>query len=161
MKDLSPLKFFLGVEIARNVDDIFLSQRKYALEILEDTGFLASKLAKFSMEPNAKFSKDFGSLLDDPTSYRRLVGRLLYLTITHPDISFSVQVLSQFMDKPRSTRLEAVANRVIRFIKASPGQGLFFSTSSSLQLKAYWVGYSDTRRSVTGFCIFLDDSLIF
>jgi hypothetical protein len=77
------------------------------------------------MEPNVKFTETSGSLLEDPTSYRRLVGRLLSLTITRPDISFAVQVLSQFMDQPRTSHLEA-ANRVLRYIKASPGQGLFF-----------------------------------
>lgn len=117
LKDLGPLKFFLGLEIARNP----LSQRKYALEILEDTGFLASKPAKFPMEPNAKFSQTSGSLLDDPSSYKCLVGRLLYLTITRPDIAYAVQVLSQFMAQPQSSHLDA-AYRVLRYIKASPGQ---------------------------------------
>ena len=125
---------------------------------------MASKPAKFPMEPNVKFSKDSSTLLDDPTSYRRLVGKLLYLTITRPDISFDVQVLSQFMDKPRDTHLEA-ANRVLRYIKASPTQGFFFPITFSLQMKAFcnsnWVGCSNTRRSVIGFCIFLDNSLIF
>jgi hypothetical protein len=100
LKDLGQLKYFLGLEIARSELGISVCQRKYALDILETTSLLASKTTKVPMDPNVKFSKDSGQLLDDPTSYRRLVGRLLYLTISRPDISFAIQVLSQFMDKP-------------------------------------------------------------
>jgi hypothetical protein len=163
LKDLGQLKYFLSLEIARNEFGISVCQRKYALEVLEDTGMLASKPVHFPMEHNVKFSKDSSQFLDDPTSYRRLVRRLLYLTISRPDISFVVQVLSQFMDKPRVPYL-AVATRVLRFIKASPAQGLFFPVISNLQVKAFcdsdWAGCLDSRRSVTGYCVFLDNSLI-
>ncbi|KAF5450519.1 hypothetical protein F2P56_030860 [Juglans regia] len=97
------------------------------------------------------------------TSYRRLIGRLIYLTISRPDITYAVSVLSQFMDKPAQIHLHH-AHRILRYLKGSIGQGLFFSASSSLQLKAYsdsdWATCPKTQRSVIGFCVFLGDSLV-
>jgi len=96
IKDLGLLKYFLGIEVARNAKGIFLCQRKYVLEIVEECGLLGEKPTKFLMETNHKLSLATITFFQDPTKYRRLVGRLIYLTLTHPELSYSVHILSQF-----------------------------------------------------------------
>ena len=99
-KDLGKLKYFLGIEIAQSSSGVVLSQRKYALDILEETGMLDCKPIDTPMDPNVKLVPGQGEPLGDPGRYRRLVGKLNYLTITRPDISFPVSVVSQFLQSP-------------------------------------------------------------
>ncbi|KAF5465958.1 hypothetical protein F2P56_015920 [Juglans regia] len=163
IRDLGLLKYFLGLEVARSKVGIVISQRKYTLEIIDDVGYLGAQPSNFPMEMNLKLTDYQGDLLHDPTRYRRLVGQLIYLAITRPDITYSVNILSQFMHAPRKPHWD-VALRIIKYLKGSPGLGLLFSSSNSFALKAYcdtnWVNCPMTRRSTTSYCVLLGNSLI-
>ncbi|KAK3022579.1 hypothetical protein RJ639_047557 [Escallonia herrerae] len=96
---LEELKYFLGIEVTRSKKGIFLSQRKYVLDLLAETGKVRAKPCNTLMNPSVHLTKDDIDRLDDPEKCRRLVGKLNYLTVTCPDIAYAVSIVSQFMSE--------------------------------------------------------------
>ena len=94
IKDLGPLKYFLGIEVARSIAGITVCQRNYTLDILKEAELLGAKPAKVPMEPDLVLIETGSEALKDPTRYRRLIGKLIYLTISLPEITYSVNTLN-------------------------------------------------------------------
>lgn len=143
MKDLGFLKYFLGLEVLFDSGGYHLSQVKYATDLIARAGLTDSKIAPSPLEQNVKLRHSDGTPLSNPTLYRTLVGSLVYLTVTRPDIAFAVHLGSQFMSSPRSTHYATVL-RILRYIKGTMFHGLHFSSESSLDLHGYcdadWAG---------------------
>ena len=130
---------------------------------MDECRLLGAKPSDFSMEENHKLSLATGPHLGDATCYRRLVGRLIYLTITRSDLCYAVHILSQFMQAPREEHMSA-ARRVLRYIKGSPDCGIVINAHTDLQLIGYcdsdWGACPLTRRSLTGYLVTLGGSPI-
>ncbi|XP_049343382.1 uncharacterized mitochondrial protein AtMg00810-like [Solanum verrucosum] len=119
------------------------------------------RVATSPLDITEKLKATNGELLSDPTHYRKLVGKLNFLTNTRMDIAFSVQHLSQFMQSPREPHMKA-AYHVLRYMMQDPTLGIFISNKSDLTVTAYcdsdWAACSDSRRSVSGYLVLMGDS---
>ncbi|KAM3369468.1 hypothetical protein ACQJBY_017392 [Aegilops geniculata] len=135
VKDLGHLRYFLGIEVLRGPKGIFMTQRKYILDLLKETGMYGSKPATTPIEQNHKLSSELGNPVNRER-YQRLVGKLIYLSHTRPDIAFAVSIVSQFMHNPRTAHLDAV-NRILRYLKGCPGKGLLYTKQGNLQVECY------------------------
>lgn len=161
MKDLGPVSYFLGIEIHRSRDGFFLSQRKYATDILQEFGMIHAKPLLLPMDIKLKLTAEMGDPLPDPSTYQRLISKLIYLTITRPDISFSVQILTQYMQRPTTVHIQN-AKRLLRYISGTVTQGILLTSTTAAQLTAYcdsdWAGCVASCKSTSGYCIFLGES---
>ncbi|GKA97082.1 ribonuclease H-like domain-containing protein [Tanacetum coccineum] len=162
MTDLGPLNYFLGISVTRNTSGMFLSQQKYASELLECVGMLTCNPCRTLVDTDSKLSAD-GDPVSDPTLYRSLAGALQYLTFTRPDISYAVQQVCLYMHDPREPHFSAL-KRILRYIRGTMPYGLQLFSSTTSSLVAYsdadWAGCPTTRRSTSGYCVFLGNNLL-
>ncbi|RVW49546.1 Retrovirus-related Pol polyprotein from transposon TNT 1-94 [Vitis vinifera] len=148
IKDLGNLKYFLGMEIARSKKGIAVSQRKYVLDLLNETGILGCKPAETPMDTTVKLEESDGSAPVDKGGYQRLVGKLINLSHTRPDIGFSVSVVSQFMNNPTEKHMTAVI-KILRYLKMTPGNVSSFKEQQRKRLRFFQmqIGQSVVARS--------------
>ena len=153
----------MGIEVAQSNNVIVISQKKYALDILEETGLMNSKSVETPMDSNAKLLPSQGEPLLDPEKYRILVGKLNYLIVTWPDISFVVSVVSQFLNSWCVDHWNAVIH-ILKYIKGSLGKGLLCGQSNHNKVVCYsnddWARSLSDRRSTSRYCVLIGDNLI-
>lgn len=165
LKDLGDLHYFLGIEVRRSNDGLVLSQGRYATDVLSRTGMDKAKSVDTPLAVSEKLRLTDGSALgpEDATRYRSVVGALQYLTLTRPNISFSVNKVCQYLHAPTTTHWSAV-KRILRYVSGTKNYGLKIRRSQSMMISAFsdadWAGCLDDRRSTGGFAVFLGGNLV-
>ncbi|RVW42232.1 Retrovirus-related Pol polyprotein from transposon RE1 [Vitis vinifera] len=164
MKDLGYLKYFLGIEVSRSSEGIFLSQRKYALDLLQETGMSGCQPVNTPIEEGLKLCVEPNQVSNDKGKYQRLVGRLMYLAHTRPDLAYALSVVSQYMHNTGEQHMNAVM-RILRYLKNAPGKGILFAKNVNHQsIEVYtdadWAGAVDDRRSTSGYFTFVGGNLV-
>ncbi|GJV44055.1 ribonuclease H-like domain-containing protein [Tanacetum coccineum] len=163
MIDLGPLNYFLGIYVTRDSSGLFLSQKKYVVEILEKAHMVNCNPSRTPVDTESTVGVD-GDPVSDPTLYRSLAGSLQYLTFTRPDLSYAVQQVCLHMHDPREPHLSAL-KRILRYVQGTFHYGLRLFSTSTTYFVAYsdagWAGCPTTRRSTSGYCVFLRNNLLF
>ena len=163
MKDLGNLRYFLKMEVARNKNGISISQWKYVLDLLRDTGMMGCKPVNTPMDANVKLDMKENDEPVDKGQFQRLVGKLIYLAHTCPNIAFTVSCVSQFMHSPSKSHLDAVY-RILKYLKGLPGRGLLFRKNEERKVEIFvdadWAGSVIDRRSTSGYCSYVWGNLV-
>ena len=163
IKDLGEAHYFLGLEILPVPQGLVLTQRKFTKDLLAEFGSPDMTPVVTPLDCTQKLSAEDGEPFADPSLYRQIVGKLNFLTNTRPDLAFTVQHLSQFMQQPRVPHFKALVH-VLRYLKHTPDLGILLNNHADVSLTAYcdsdWTAYVHTRRSVSGYVIFFGQSLI-
>ncbi|GJU25780.1 retrovirus-related pol polyprotein from transposon TNT 1-94 [Tanacetum coccineum] len=163
MSMMGQMSFFLGLQVSQNPRGIFINQSKYALEILKKYGLDSRASVDTPMLEKMKLDEDRQKKLVDPTRFHEMVGSLMYLSASRPDIVFDVCMRAQYQEKPTEKHLHDI-KRIFRYLKGTIHMGLWYPKDSGFALRAFadanYAGCQDTRRSTSGFAQFLEDKLI-
>ncbi|KAJ9557260.1 hypothetical protein OSB04_011874 [Centaurea solstitialis] len=162
MSMMGELTFFLGHQVRQRPDGIFINQSKYVHDLLKRFDFGGSNSAATPMPKNFQLNADFSGKLVDQKNYRSIIGSLLYLTASRPDIVFSTGVCARFQCDPRESHLFAV-KRILRYLKGIPDYGLWYPKDYGFELIVYTdsdhAGCKLNRKRTSGACQFLEDKL--
>ncbi|GJZ75487.1 putative RNA-directed DNA polymerase [Tanacetum coccineum] len=163
MKDLGRLKYFLGIEVLRSKQGIFMCQKRYILDLLAETGIIDCKPANTPMIVNQKLYMEEKAELADKGRYQRMVGKLIYLSHTRPDIAYAMGVVSHFMHQPQKNHMKAVM-RILRYLKGTTGHGVLFKPNGHLVTQLYtdadWAGDKGNQRSTSCYFTIVGGNLV-
>ena len=158
MSMVGELTYFLGLQVKQANSRIYINQAKYTRNLVKRFGLDKAAHARTPMAANAKLTSDPSSKSVDVTLYKSMIGCLLYLTASRPDIAFSVDVCARFQSNPKISHLNAV-KRIIKYVSGTCDYGLFYSKESNLSLASFsnfdWAGNADDRKSTTGGCFYV------
>ena len=158
MTNMGLMSYFLGIEVQQTNEGIFISQQKYARDILRRLRMESLKPIRTPVAERLKLKKDGCGELINPTYFKSIVGSLRYLTCTRPDITYGMGIISRFMETPRQSHLQA-AKWILRYVSGTLDNGIFYSYSNNFRLVGYtdsdWVGDAETQKSTSGYAFFL------
>ncbi|KAI3768676.1 hypothetical protein L2E82_19506 [Cichorium intybus] len=162
MTDLGKMRYFLGIEVIQNSAGIHISQRKYAVEMLTRFKMMECNAVVNPMVPGCRLSHDEGEPVDE-TLFKQLVGSLMYITITRPDVQFVVSYISRFMSKPTESHF-AAAKRVLRYIQGTLDYGIWYKRKGKGKMEIFtdsdFAGDLTDRKSTSGYAVLWDGAAV-
>jgi hypothetical protein len=163
MSMIGELNYFLGLQVKQTAEGIFISQSKYARDLVKRFGLDGKSRARTPMSTNVKISSDLVGKSVDPSLYGSMIGNLLYLTASRPDIAFSVGVCACFQANPKESHL-TVVKRIISYVNDTLSYGIWYYRETNLVVAGYtdvdWAGNADDRKSTSGGCFYVGNNLV-